>query len=151
MGSLYLQKRVDALRPDLHVFGHTHFGYDLCVEGVRYVQAPLSMSSERLARGTTVALGDFPDGLPAPHPFQVWHSRSGWAPKSRGAWSAYVERYGRRPEVTWLLPSYVADSLQPLKAMPEPKVGWISGRAPVWLFGPKAQRLQEARESHLVS
>jgi len=139
---------VDALHPNVHVFGHTHFGYDLEVEGVRYVQAPLSMSTERHSRGTTVALGDFPDGLPFSHPFMVWHSRSGWAPKSQGAWSAYVERYGRRPDVTWLIPSYVADSgLEPITSPPggkKPKVGWLPGRAPVWLFGPKTQRIQEA-------
>lgn len=89
IGSEYLRRRVEGLRPNLHVFGHTHFGYDLEVDGIRYVQAPLSMSSERHSRGTTVALGDFPDGLPFSHPFMVWHSRSGWAPKSQGAWSAY--------------------------------------------------------------
>eukprot|EP00435_Cladocopium_sp_Y103_P045191 s1445_g12.t3 len=147
IGSDYLRKRVEDLRPDIHVFGHTHFGYDLEVEGIRYVQAPLSMSSERHSRGTTVALGDFPDGLPFSHPFMVWHSRSGWAPKSQGAWSAYVERYGRRPDVTWLVPSYVADSgLEPITSSTgkKPKVGWLPGRAPVWLFGPKSQRILEA-------
>lgn len=147
IGSDYLRRRVEELRPNLHVFGHTHFGYDLEVEGIRYVQAPLSMSSERHSRGTTVALGDFPDGLPFSHPFMVWHSRSGWAPKSQGAWSAYVERYGRRPDVTWLVPSYVADSgLEPIASITgnKPKVGWLPGRAPVWLFGPKSQRILEA-------
>ncbi|CAK9065427.1 unnamed protein product [Durusdinium trenchii] len=153
IGSQYLRKRVDDLRPNVHVFGHTHFGYDLEVDGVRYVQAPLSMSSERHSRGTTVALGDFPDGLPFSHPFMVWHSRTGWAPKSQGAWSAYVERYGRRPDVTWLIPSYVADGLEPApSAGITPKVGWLPGRMPVWLFGPKSQRIQEAAaESRKIS
>lgn len=142
MGSLYLQKRVEELRPNLHVpwrrlkrlpitpevFGHTHFGYDLSVDGVRYVQAPLSMSSERLARGTTVALGDFPDGLP-PQPFMVWHSRSGWAAKSSGAWSAYVERYGRRPDVTWLIPSYAPRKLRAMGRGLSPGGGHAAARA----------------------
>ncbi|CAJ1362576.1 unnamed protein product, partial [Effrenium voratum] len=82
VGSEYLRRRVESLRPDLHVFGHTHFGYDLEVEGIRYVQAPLAMSQERHARGTTVALGTFPEGLPFSNAFKVWDSRNGWAPKS---------------------------------------------------------------------
>ncbi|CAJ1447386.1 unnamed protein product, partial [Effrenium voratum] len=57
-------------------------------------------SQERHARGTTVALGTFPEGLPFSNAFKVWDSRNGWAPKSQAAWSAYVERYGRRPDVT---------------------------------------------------
>ncbi|CAE7323000.1 unnamed protein product [Symbiodinium natans] len=38
-GSVYLRKRVEELRPDVHVFGHTHFGWDAVHDGVRYVQA----------------------------------------------------------------------------------------------------------------
>lgn len=148
IGSNYLRARVEALQPDVHVFGHTHFGYDLVVDGIRYVQAPLAMSSERQSRGTTVAVGDFPDGKSRPHPFLVWHSRSGWAPRCRGAaWSAYVERYGRRPDVTSLVPSYVADcGLEPISGIggAKAKVGWLPGRMPVWFFGPREHRIREA-------
>jgi len=148
IGSNYLRARVEALKPDVHVFGHTHFGYDLVVDGIRYVQAPLAMSSERQSRGTTVAVGDFPDGKSRPHPFLVWHSRSGWAPRCRGAaWSAYVERYGRRPDVTSLVPSYVADcGLEPISGIggAKAKVGWLPGRMPVWFFGPRDHRIREA-------
>ncbi|CAE7511152.1 unnamed protein product, partial [Symbiodinium pilosum] len=147
IGSSYLRKRVEELKPDVHVFGHTHFGWDLVVDGIRYVQAPLAMSSERSSRGTTVSLGDFPEGKSTPHPFLVWHSRSGWVPRGRGAWSAYVERYGRRPDVTSLIPSYVADcGLVPISSISGAKarVGWLPGRMPVWLFGPREQRIREA-------
>lgn len=152
VGSTYLQARVAALQPNVHVFGHTHFGYDLEVEGVRYVQAPLAMAVERNVRGTTVALGDFP--VTQHEPFLVWHSKAGWSPRGRGAWSEYTMRYGRRPDVTSLLPSYVPDfgGLRPAPgAGPPPRVGWLPGRMPAWLFGPRPHRVHEAAlEAHRI-
>ena len=38
VGSTYLRKRVETIRPDVHVFGHTHFGYDLEIDGIRYAR-----------------------------------------------------------------------------------------------------------------
>ena len=38
VGSEPLGRRVHGLQPDLHIFGHTHFGWDSTVDGVRYVQ-----------------------------------------------------------------------------------------------------------------
>jgi Icc-related predicted phosphoesterase len=38
VGSTPLQERVEALRPDIHLFGHTHFGWDQTIDGVRYMQ-----------------------------------------------------------------------------------------------------------------
>ena len=40
-GGVDLQPLVDALRPAVHVFGHSHFGWDMTLDGVRYLQAPL--------------------------------------------------------------------------------------------------------------
>lgn len=76
-GSTPLRKRVERLKPDVHVFGHTHFGFDLELDGVRYVQAPLSYPTERETRGGSVALGEFL--TTAPKPFLVWSSAEGWA------------------------------------------------------------------------
>jgi len=39
VGSRFLNERVRRLSPDVHVFGHTHFGWDATIEGVRYMQA----------------------------------------------------------------------------------------------------------------
>ena len=51
-------------RPDCHVFGHTHFGWDQVLDGVRYIQAPLSYPSERKRD----------QGGPAGwSPFLIWH------------------------------------------------------------------------------
>uniref|UniRef100_A0A7S4VZ89 Rhodanese domain-containing protein n=1 Tax=Alexandrium monilatum TaxID=311494 RepID=A0A7S4VZ89_9DINO len=140
VGSSYLKDRVERLRPDMHVFGHTHFGLDMVVDGIRYLQAPLAYPTERELRATTVALGGFP--ALDPRPCLVWDSVSGWAPAYRGAWSEYYARYGRRPEVTTVLPQYVATSLTPHSETC--RVGWIRGRAPAWLFGPRAHREAEA-------
>lgn len=140
-GSIPLRERVERLRPDVHVFGHTHFGYDIDLDGVRYVQAPLSYPGERKKRGSTVAVGSFLKG--EPKPFLVWGSASGWAPRGGGAWSEYARRYGRRPDVTWILPSYSADLYSPRTDIA--CVGWLEGRMPAWLFGPRDIRVEEAR------
>jgi len=139
VGSNYLRQRVEEVRPDVHVFGHTHFGYDMVVDGVRYIQAALAYPVERTMRPTSVAVDDLWK------PCLVWDSLSGWAPKHRGAWSEYYMRYGRCPEVTSVLPSYVADSLRPVSDIC--RVGWVAGRMPAWLFGPREHRLFETRRA----
>ena len=35
VGSLPLGRRVRALRPHMHVFGHSHFGWDQTLDGTR--------------------------------------------------------------------------------------------------------------------
>lgn len=139
VGSTYLRDRVERLKPDMHVFGHTHFGFDMVVDGIRYLQAPLSYPNERDGRATTVAVGGFP--LLDPRPCLVWDSVDGWAPAYAGAWSEYYARYGRCPDVTTVLPAYVAASHTPLSE--SCRVGWIPGRMPAWLFGPRAHREAE--------
>jgi hypothetical protein len=57
VGSDYLQRRVAALSPSLHVFGHTHFGWDATVDGVRYVQAALGYPHERKQRMPSLYVG----------------------------------------------------------------------------------------------
>ena len=46
-GSWPLGEQVGRLRPDVHVFGHTHWTVDEVVDGVRYVQYPLGYAHER--------------------------------------------------------------------------------------------------------
>ena len=55
VGSTFLERRVARLQPDVHVFGHTHFGWDATLDGTRYVQACLTYPRERRDRLTTVA------------------------------------------------------------------------------------------------
>lgn len=40
IGSDFLERQIRRLKPDLHLFGHTHIPIDLELEGIRYVQWP---------------------------------------------------------------------------------------------------------------
>jgi hypothetical protein len=41
VGSTFLFNRLQSLKPQMHVFGHTHFAWDATLEGIRYVQVYL--------------------------------------------------------------------------------------------------------------
>lgn len=56
-GSEFLRKRISDLRPAVHVFGHTHFGWDAVIDGTRFVQAPLCYPRERDHVRTPVVSG----------------------------------------------------------------------------------------------
>jgi Icc-related predicted phosphoesterase len=47
VGSAFLARRMEQLRPDVHVFGHTHFSYDTRMGSTRYVQWPLGYPNEQ--------------------------------------------------------------------------------------------------------
>lgn len=91
-GSAPLGRRVAALRPTVHAFGHTHFGWDMtCADGVRYVQAALANPSERLSRWHTLAIGEFGRA----GPLLLWDAANGFAPKMKCRWSGYYEVHPR--------------------------------------------------------
>jgi len=103
-GSTFLQARVEALRPTLHVFGHTHFGWDAVHDGVRYVQAALAYPEERKGRWHSLSNGEFGrDG-----PLLLWSSASGFEPKRTCRWSGYYEHHLREPEKVFELATYAA-------------------------------------------
>lgn len=56
-GSDPLAARVAALRPDVHIFGHTHFSWNMHMSGTRYIQAPLAYPSERQRRLPSLSFG----------------------------------------------------------------------------------------------
>jgi predicted phosphohydrolase len=58
-GSVPLAKRIEALKPDIHLFGHTHFAWDTEIKGTRYIQAPLAAPLERHRRLRTVCFNAF--------------------------------------------------------------------------------------------
>lgn len=58
-GSRFLGDRVQRLGPDVHIFGHTHFGWDAVHDGIRYIQAALAYPGERRARWASLANGAF--------------------------------------------------------------------------------------------
>lgn len=95
VGSKYLRKRVDSLRPNLHVFGHTHFPWDMTLDdGVRYRSWPLAMPEEQLRRI---------DGFPSQsteewHPLPVFDSLGRHYPTHEACWySLLYTRIPREP------------------------------------------------------
>eukprot|EP00913_Durusdinium_trenchii_P026339 g24715.t1 len=119
-GSNFLRARVEQLKPDVHIFGHTHFGWDTVLDGVRYVQAALGYPHEREMRWLSMANGDF-----GAAPLLLWSSSSGFSKRSRCRWSAYYEHYGRKPEKVLELASYAARGVKKTKpeASPEDREG----------------------------
>jgi len=103
-GSAYLQRRIDALQPSVHVFGHTHLGWDVTLDGVRYLQAPLSYPQERKQRLGTVACGaGFPHGTTCT-PVLVYDASTRTFPERYDAgWSNFYATNPRRPELCHLL------------------------------------------------
>lgn len=65
-----LGRQVRALRPDLHLYGHTHIPIDMTLDdGVRYLQWPLGSVSEQSRQcaemsrvGPALIYDDTPDG-----------------------------------------------------------------------------------------
>ena len=52
-GSTFLGQQVAAIKPDVHVCGHTHYDLNTTIGGVRYIQKPLGYPKERdVARNT---------------------------------------------------------------------------------------------------
>lgn len=61
VGSDFLAARMAQLQPDVHVFGHTHFSYDVSLRGTRYVQWPLAYPAEqKCARSTHNGIDETP-------------------------------------------------------------------------------------------
>jgi len=92
IGSKALEKRVATLRPDLHVFGHTHFGWDAVIGDTRFVQAPLAMPKERSSFSVTV-VGDFPD-FDDQKPLLIRDGRD-WPESYQAGWSEYYKTFPR--------------------------------------------------------
>lgn len=85
--------------------------------------------------------------IPFPRrPCLVWSGA--WSMRHRSAWTRYYQRYGRRAEVTELVPSVCCNLYRPKVTAADggaARSGWIKGRMPIWLFGPLETRLQEAQ------
>ena len=96
VGSNFLGARVARLKPDVHVFGHTHFAYDLTLpdDGIRYLQAALSYPNERQSRMSTIAIGDIHAA-----PVLVYDSagEGQFAARYSCRWSEYYAAHPRQP------------------------------------------------------
>ena len=140
VGSAFLQRRVDALRPDCHVFGHTHFGWDATVDGVRYLQGCLAYPTERERRLSTVCASDFPHASDGP--LLVHDGASGFPPTYTCGWSGFYAHHPRNPAVTHVLPDYVASAYERVPGVGV--VGWGDGVKPAWMYGPLSSRIHRS-------
>ena len=129
VGSRPLGRRVGALAPDMHAFGHTHFGWDATLDdGVRYVQAPLATPSERKLRPRSLLVahqppptqnidGSFMGGDPAADleqalPLRLYDGERGaFSPPHRAAWSEHYVSTNRTPAnitpAPWVVQHYL--------------------------------------------
>ena len=104
-GSRFLRDRVQALRPIMHVFGHSHFGWDQTLDdGVRYVQAALGYPGERRSRWHTLRIGEFGSA----GPLLLWSAHGGFVDHMPCRWSGYYEHHPREPHRVSELASYAA-------------------------------------------
>jgi len=142
VGSPLLGRRVERLQPDVHVFGHTHFGWDQEIDGIRYLSPPVGMPRERDQRVSTISTGDFLE--PAEHeeqpvrPVLVWDHASGFASSYDAGWSGFYRKHRREPQQVLVLPNYVAKMYEWDEQAHGPKsdvTGW-QGKTPAWKFGP---------------
>jgi len=142
----------------VHVFGHTHFGWDATLDGVRYLQAPLAYPEERAGRLGTVATGDaFPHGDP-PTPLLVYDAvAQAFPPTYDAGWSNFYRLYPRKPQMSHLVAPYVATNFKCVKGVG--KIGWLEAGdnvtsdaegspTPAWALGPKnSLEVEKARRT----
>jgi hypothetical protein len=116
VGSEPLHRRVASLQPDVHVFGHTHFGWDAEVEGVRYLQAALATPKERTKRMRTLEIGQIRSG-----PLCLY-DEGAFLPRQRAVWSEFYRHTERTPAVVdpapWVADYYRSRSSRRSRAPP---------------------------------
>jgi hypothetical protein len=98
VGSTFLGERVAALRPSMHVFGHTHFACDTALDGVRYIQAALAYPEERETRMGTLRIGSLAE-RDALAPLLLYDAAGAgtWAPRYAARWSQHYDEHPREP------------------------------------------------------
>ena len=107
-GSNFLRARVDALKARVddgnmtHVFGHTHFGWNAEIDGVRYIQAALATPREWSKRPRSLEVGNFTSNT-STEPLCVYDD--GNFLENHGAmWSDYYATHERTPDYVELAP-----------------------------------------------
>eukprot|EP00884_Botryococcus_braunii_P009223 jgi/Botrbrau1/18301/Bobra.0179s0030.1 len=99
VGSDFLFRRIQELRPLAHVFGHTHFAWDTNIQGVRYLQWPLAYPRERRRQEA-----EFGENF---KPFLLYDTEKGLSPRQSTYWGDLYETVGRDPSNTqpapWVL------------------------------------------------
>lgn len=106
-GSDYLAERLRVLKPECHVYGHTHFTQDQRLQdGTRYVQWPLGYPREHSRRR---------NGGDGWKPLILWDVKEGHSPQKSTYWSDFYRANERKPHLINPAP-YVATSKSSPKA-----------------------------------
>eukprot|EP00388_Colpodella_angusta_P007907 GDKJ01021978.1.p1 GENE.GDKJ01021978.1~~GDKJ01021978.1.p1 ORF type:complete len:412 (+),score=50.84 GDKJ01021978.1:142-1377(+) len=120
-GSDFLKERVKSISPQMHIFGHTHFGWDSYTQEIkdtRFVQACLGYPKERERRLHSMRTGEaFPPGVctneaeeegeaaAPPVLVCVWEDGE-WTPTMKTYWSDFYNKNQRDPlneQLPWYL------------------------------------------------
>mmetsp|Transcript_116101 Transcript_116101/g.300981 ORF Transcript_116101/g.300981 Transcript_116101/m.300981 type:complete len:487 (-) Transcript_116101:29-1489(-) len=110
VGSDFIRRRIDGLQPDVHVFGHSHFPWDMTLDdGVRYRSWPLGTPEEQARR-----IASLPQEVTEQwHPQAIFDSDSQHYRSSESCWfSLMYTRIQREPESCHLA-DYVAYAYSP--------------------------------------
>ena len=102
----YLAQRVEELKPECHVYGHTHFTQDHSMDGTRYVQWPLGYPREMRRRR---------DGGKGWKPLMLWDIQDGHSAQRSSYWSDFYRNNERKPHIVTPAP-YVATKSPPQKS-----------------------------------
>jgi len=143
VGSNFLADRVRGLRPTCHVFGHTHYGWDADIDGVRYLQGALGTVSERSLDAVRLSVDGFLDGsCIGSAPLLVFDNGS-VPPLRRSPFATFYTFYKRDARNTSIIAPWVAKGLKKIKG----GGGLVSlrGRAPPWLMAPERMVVKWAR------
>eukprot|EP00931_Biecheleriopsis_adriatica_P045500 TRINITY_DN26061_c0_g1_i1.p1 TRINITY_DN26061_c0_g1~~TRINITY_DN26061_c0_g1_i1.p1 ORF type:complete len:445 (-),score=89.14 TRINITY_DN26061_c0_g1_i1:149-1306(-) len=106
VGSDFVRQRVAQLKPDLHIFGHSHFPWDMTLEdGVRYKSWPLGTPAEQARR-----IQSYPaQEIESWHPLPVFDSIGRHYPCSPACWySLMYTRIKREPASSQMAPFVAA-------------------------------------------
>lgn len=96
VGSDYLGRRVfEEVRPDCHVYGHTHFTQDTVKDGIRFVQWPLGYPKEQRRRRHGGEDGK--NGKNGWGPLLLWDKKNGVSAARSTYWSEFYRANERRP------------------------------------------------------
>ena len=90
-GSDHLARRIEELKPDCHVYGHTHFTQDHTMEGTRFVQWPLGYPKEMQRRR---------NGGQGWKPCLLWDVHEGESTRRSSYWSDFYRNNERKAHIT---------------------------------------------------
>ncbi|CAJ1356702.1 unnamed protein product [Effrenium voratum] len=105
VGSDFIRDRVMQLQPDLHIFGHSHFPWDMTLDNVRYKSWPLGTPAEQARR-----IASYPsEEVEKWYPLPVFDSLGRQYPSSPACWYSLMYTRIKREPGSCHMADFVAD------------------------------------------